>query len=385
VPTREPVEKCSFEAAPRETGDGSEGGTDSNGDGDGVHRAADAPLLSWSLRWYLMQAFFDVEANAVTMLAFRYTTLTSVTLFDALAIPASMVISRFVFFRSSRRYRLLHYVGVLVCMVGVVLNLYQDYESDSGDAVDDTEGRYPHKMWGDVCAITGGILFGLNDVLTEVTVGRSGDTTEYLAMVGIFGFPIAFLQSLAFEREEVRKFFAESEGFDDDGGGVGANATCSVDAGFLLLFAFVGVTICSYVGGTHFLVLSEAAFLNLSLLTGDLWSVLFSVAAERIVPRPLFFAALATVLSGVAIYEMAPSPALEKSRDDLRPPRTGAAAGRSDDAILRGSAKGVDDGGSIMVVRGGGYDSIDSGARHHHHRCDETDADTVELKRITIC
>ena len=79
-----------------------------------------------------------------------------------------------------------------------------------------------------------------------------------------------------------------------------------------LLFVFVGVTMCSYVGASHFLVLSEAAFFNLSLLTGDLWSVLFSVVAERIVPQPLFFAALAAVLSGVVVYEMAPSPALEK-------------------------------------------------------------------------
>jgi len=383
VPIRDFDEKCSFEAAAaaaRETGDGvhraaADDNDDDDDDDDAPSPPPPPPLLSWSLRWYLTQAFFDVEANAVTMLAFRYTTLTSVTLFDALAIPASMVISRFVFFRSSRRYRIAHYVGVLVCMVGVVLNLYQDYESDGHD--DDAKG-YPHKMWGDACAITGGILFGLNDVLTEVTVGRSGDTTEYLAVVGIFGFLIAFLQSLAFEREEVRKFFAESDGFDGDGGA----ATCSVDGGFLLLFAFVGVTICSYVGGTHFLVLSEAAFFNLSLLTGDLWSVLFSVAAERIVPRPLFFAALATVLSGVAIYEMAPSPALEKKKSGRD--RDLAATRSKDDAIFRGSAKGVDDdddGGIIIAaVRGGGggYDSIDSET--------EADADTVvELKRITIC
>ena len=42
-------------------------------------------LLNRSLLWYLLMSFVDVEANAVTMLAFRYTTLTSVTLFDSLA------------------------------------------------------------------------------------------------------------------------------------------------------------------------------------------------------------------------------------------------------------------------------------------------------------
>ena len=288
------------------------------------------PLLVWSLWWYLLLAFFDVEANAVTMLAFRYTTLTSVTLFDALAIPAAMVISRCVVFRSSRRYRPLHYFGVLLCMVGVLLNVFQDYKSDENQNDDEEQQQeYPHKLLGDLCAITGGILYGLNDVLTEVTVSKADDTTEYLGMLGVFGFLISFLQSLLLERDDIREFFdsSNSGSFDDDSsnGGDDVNAamdtmtsSCSLQSGFLLLFAFVVVTICSYVGGSHFLVLSEAAFFNLSLLTGDLWSVLFSVVAERIVPRPLFFAALVAVLSGVVVYEMAPSPALEKNQQQYQ-------------------------------------------------------------------
>ena len=257
--------------------------------------------LFWPICWYFLLAFFDVQANAITMLAFRYTTLTSITLFDALAIPSSMIISRCVVFRSSRRYFPLHYLGVIICMAGVVLNVFQDYESDVNDAEDDTEKEeYPHKLWGDVCAIVGGILYGLNDVLTELTVSKAGATTEYLGMLGACGFAIAFSQSLLLERADISAFFSSDA------------AECSQQSGFLLLSAFVGVTMCSYVGASYFLILSEAAFFNLSLLTGDLWSVIFSIVAERIVPKPLFFAALAAVLSGVVVYEMAPSPALEK-------------------------------------------------------------------------
>jgi len=215
-------------------------------------------------------------------------------------------------------------------MVGVVLNVLQDYESDINNGDDETTTTtatttakeeayyYPHKLRGDLCAITGGILYGLNDVLTEVTVSNeTGDTTEYLGMLGLFGFLISFLQSLLLEREDIRKFFSEKsddgdiDSNDDDDNGA---TSCSLPVGFLLLFSFVGVTMLSYVGGSRFLVISEAAFFNLSLLTGDLWSVVFSVVAERIVPQPLFFAALAAVLSGVVLYEMAPSPALEKQQ-----------------------------------------------------------------------
>lgn len=266
--------------------------------------------LFWPIRWYFILAFFDVQANAITMLAFRYTTLTSITLFDALAIPSSMIISRCVVFRSSRRYFPLHYVGVILCMVGVVLNVFQDYESDTNAQDNVEEEEYPHKLWGDVCAIVGGILYGLNDVLTELTVSKAGATTEYLGMLGSCGFVIAFSQSLLLERQDIMGFFSDDEG-----------AECSRESGFFLLFAFVGVTVCSYVGASYFLILSEAAFFNLSLLTGDLWSVLFSVVAERIVPKPLFFAALAAVLSGVVVYEMAPSPALEKESGNPEHPQ----------------------------------------------------------------
>jgi solute carrier family 35 protein F1/2 len=344
---------------------------------DGVDVTAsdsDTKPFSWSFRWYLLLAFFDVEANAVTMLAFRYTTLTSVTLFDALAIPAAMIISRCIVFRSSRRYHFLHYVGVIVCMVGVVLNVFQDYESDTAavDSVDEEE--YPHKMWGDLCAITGGLLYGLNDVLTEMTVSTTGGTTEYLGMLGACAFLISSVQSLVLEREEIREFFTGGGGFVAGDGNI---ATCSLQSGFLLLFAFVGVTICSYVGASRFLIISEAAFFNLSLLTGDLWSVLFSVFAERIVPRPLFFAALAAVLSGVVVYEMAPSPALEKVQQQQEQNRDG-----SND--IKGHKP------KELEYYGNGRDGIivtsnqpDSHLRNHFHD-DEADATGVELSGTAI-
>lgn len=49
--------------------------------------------------------------------------------------------------------------------------------------------------------------------------------------------------------------------------------------------------------------------LNLSLLTSDLWTTIFVVAVQGIVPDPLFYTGLALIASGVVVYEIAPSPA----------------------------------------------------------------------------
>ena len=253
---------------------------------------------------YFIIALLDCQANYFTVLAFRYTTLTSVTLFDSLAIPAAMLLSKFLL---GRRYTRIHMFGVLSCMIGILFNVYQDYQEDiedhSGNITTDTEeSTYPHKLRGDILAILGGCLYGLNDVITETSVRATGDSTEYLGMVGLFAAMICMVQATILERQDILAFFNDSSTEESE---------CSSGMAWGMFALFVGVSAAGYVGAAQFLQVSEAAFFNLSLLTGDMWSVLFSVIAEHIVPRPLFFVALVFVISGVIIYETAPSPVVE--------------------------------------------------------------------------
>ncbi len=254
---------------------------------------------------YMLMATLDVEANAVTMLAFRYTTLTSVTLLDAVAIPSAMVISKIFL---GRQYTWVHSLGVVVCMFGVVLNILQDYGSDSQQLDEETNKLYPHKLWGDILATLGGIMYGLNDTLIEATVRKNASTIEYLAIVGLLGFLLSFVQALILERDAILEFLGRHPT---------SAPVCSLTKGWALLSVFVGVTVCSYMGGSRFLMVSEAAFFNLSLLTGDFWSLTFSIVVEKIVPRPLFFLALVFVISGVVLYEMAPHPVVEQTRASI--------------------------------------------------------------------
>lgn len=71
-------------------------------------------------------------------------------------------------------------------------------------------------------------------------------------------------------------------------------------------------------GTASFLLISEAALLNLSLLTTDLWSATFSVLTEGITPSPLFWVALVVIFLGVFLYEMGPSPVAQHEEGDLR-------------------------------------------------------------------
>jgi solute carrier family 35 protein F1/2 len=131
-------------------------------------------------------------------------------------------------------------------------------------------------------------------------VRNNGGVHEYLGMLGFFAAIICLIQTLVWERNDIYEFF----GSDDK------SETCSQTMARWLLFGYVCAVVLMYMGTARFLQVSEATFLNLSLLTGDLWSVAFSVLAEHIVPKPLFFVALIFIVSGVLVYELAPSPIL---------------------------------------------------------------------------
>lgn len=264
-------------------------------------RLPSSSLFYWKkpLWQYFMIALIDVSANAVTMLSFRYTTLTSVALFDNIAIPASMLLSKCLF---SRQYTKVHLLGVIICMVGVFSNIIQDYDDDKN--VDNVDKDYPNKLQGDILAVSGGILYGITNVFVEITLRDTVDPIEYLGTIGFFGFLLSATRAFAFEWQDIQDFL-----------GHGIHGSCQSER-WWLLGIFVTANVFSYVGAARFFLISEATFFSLSLLTGDLWSVIFSIVDEHRIPHPLFFFALFFVLSGMFIYEMAPSPVLEDRRQE---------------------------------------------------------------------
>ncbi|XP_029898993.1 solute carrier family 35 member F2 isoform X4 [Aquila chrysaetos chrysaetos] len=69
-------------------------------------------------RWwkYIFLGLADVEANYMIVKAYQYTTLTSVQLLDCFGIPVLMALSWFIL---RARYRLIHFLAVAVCLLGV--------------------------------------------------------------------------------------------------------------------------------------------------------------------------------------------------------------------------------------------------------------------------
>jgi solute carrier family 35 protein F1/2 len=215
-------------------------------------------------KWkYALVAALDVYAQYTTILAYKYTTITNVALFDAFAIPSAIFVSRCFF---GRRYTGVHILAVLACVVGIALNVIQDYREDEKVATEDVSqeseqeqylaAEYPYKVAGDVLAIIGGILFGISNTLQEVTV-KDGSLLEYLGCFTFFASIIASVQAMLFERGEIVAFYGQS-----------SDETCSRSEGEFLFFIFAIGGMVTYAGVGAFLQFSDAAFFNLR------WAVL---------------------------------------------------------------------------------------------------------------
>ena len=192
-------------------------------------------------------------------------------------------------------------MGVALCIIGILLNVWQDYHDDQEQPSPITTDSHQtfllnHKFFGDLLALLGAFLFGTSDVLGEVVVRNLGGPLEYLGMMGFFGAIICTVQSFCFERDAIISLYY-------------ANELCSTF--WLLLFAFVFFSTLSYALTARFFQVSEAALFHLSMQTEGLWSVGFSVWADHIMPGPLFFVSLMAAVAGVCVYEMAPSPVQE--------------------------------------------------------------------------
>lgn len=249
--------------------------------------------LKGPLLLYMFVGLMDVYANYLTVLAYKYTSITSVTLLTAFSIPSTMILSHAFL---GRRHSLGHFAGIALCLFGIAFNVMLDCGND-GSLGDNAAKAYPHMFIGDCLAILGGFIDGTNIFVAEVVVQRLGGPNEYLGMLGCIAMSICIVHALAFEREEVYALFTIE--------------SCYGVTNWLLVFAFVACTILAYIGGAQLLHSSEATFYNLSLQTGGFWSAMLSVVAIHVTPHPLFFLALLTTVSGVSLFQISSSnPAL---------------------------------------------------------------------------
>lgn len=221
-------------------------------------------------------ALVDVMANYLVVVAYYYTSLTSVQLLDCFTIPSVILLSYIVL---HHRYKPMHYVGVIASLLGAVLLIISDFNA----AESKVRGQNP--ALGDMLVLAGAFLYAVSNIAQESTV-KNVSATEYLAMVGLYGFIVSLILSLIFENKTISAI----GDWDNE---------C-----LMLILAFNICLLFVYMLVPIFLKLSSAAVLNIGLLSADVYSLIFGVYWFHYAFSYVYILSITGICLGVIIFNV---------------------------------------------------------------------------------
>jgi solute carrier family 35, member F1/2 len=223
----------------------------------------------------IILAFFDVEGNYFTVLAYRYTTILSAQLINFWAIVVVVALS-FTFLKV--RYHWAQVLGIFVCIGGMGLLLASDHITGSNGG-DVSSGN---QLKGDLFALLGATFYGLSNVYEEWFVsGRP--LYEVIGQLAFWATFINGAQAGIFDRTSFR------------------NATWNGKVGGYL----TGYTLILFIFYTLVPVLyrfASAAFQNISLLTGNFWGVIIGLKVFHLHVHWMYPIAFTLIMAGHFVY-----------------------------------------------------------------------------------
>lgn len=235
---------------------------------------------------YAALALADAEANYFVTRAFKYTSLTSVSLLDSATIPFAMVLSMRAL---GARYGAGHCAGGALAFVGLTVLVLGD-ASKGAHGGTSAGSNVP---LGDFLAVVAAALYATSNVLNEGFL-RDADKVEILAHLGVFGTAISGVQSAVLE-------------------GMRASQLKVLGATGAAFFALYAVSLLSlYTFAMDVLELCGASAFNVSMLSSDVWSfvirLMFFGGFASSNSFIAFVAAFLLVAAGICIFALAGDP-----------------------------------------------------------------------------
>lgn len=225
---------------------------------------------------YIFLAACDVEANYIVVLAYQFTTLSSVMLLDCFSIPCVMVLGK-IFLK--HHFKLWQIVGVVLCVLGVLALVLSDWLQGSFGG-----GSASNPVLGDVLCLAGAFLYAVSNTGQESQV-KERSKIEYLALLGLFATPISAAQSAILEHNNWLQ-----------------TNWSPLNIGMLIVFS-----LCLL--GTYCLVpimleKAGATYLNLSLLSSDVFAIVAGIFLFNYIPSLLYILAAALIIIGLIVFNI---------------------------------------------------------------------------------
>ncbi|NP_001088438.1 solute carrier family 35 member F2 L homeolog [Xenopus laevis] len=192
---------------------------------------------------------------------------------DCVGIPVLMALSWFIL-RS--RYRLIHYLAVVVCLLGVGTMVGADVLAGR------EQGKASDMLIGDALVILGAALYAVSNVCEEYVV-KNLTREEFLGMLGLFGTFVSGIQLMIVEYSAI--------------------GDIQWDWKVGLLFAAFALCMFSLYSLMPVVIrISSATSVNLGILTADMYSLLFGLFLFGYNFSVLYIVAFVVIMVGFIMY-----------------------------------------------------------------------------------
>ncbi|XP_029137447.2 solute carrier family 35 member F2 [Labrus bergylta] len=227
---------------------------------------------------YLVMGLADVEANYAVVKAYQFTTLTSIQLLDCFVIPVLMLLSWFLL---KTRYRLVHFLAVGVCLLGVGAMVGADILAGRD------QGSRSDVVLGDGLVLLSAVLYAVSNVCQEYTV-KNLSRVEFLGMMGLFGTVISGIQLVVLESKAV--------------------AAIQWDLHISMLFALYALCMYALYSFMPVVVkMTSATAVNLSMLTADLFSLFCGIFLFHYIFSTLYIISFVIITMGFIMFNAVPT------------------------------------------------------------------------------
>nr|XP_057942575.1 solute carrier family 35 member F2-like isoform X2 [Doryrhamphus excisus] len=249
---------------------------------------------------YVLMGLADVEANYTVVKAYRYTTLTSI----------------------QTRYKLLHFIAVTVCLLGVGSMVGADILAGRD------QGSTSDVVLGDSLVLISAVLYAVSNMCQEFTV-KTLSRVEFLGMMGLFGTIISGIQLVALETSAVKE----------------------IKWNFHIAMLFVVYMLCMFALYSFMPVVvkrTSATAVNLSLLTADLFSLFCGIFLFHYTFSTLYIMAFVLIMVGFVTFNAIPTYNAQPEPDSRDP--SDQEAQSASDRLLPADGGGVQRNGGLMAV-----------------------------------
>ncbi|RHN48657.1 putative solute carrier family 35 member SLC35F1/F2/F6 [Medicago truncatula] len=246
------------------------------------------PLVSWY--WYLLLGFADAQGCYLVIKAYQYTSVTSVTLLDCWTVPWAILLT-WIFLGT--RYSLWQLCGGTLCVLGLSLVLF----SDTWDGGGGGGGGGSKPILGDVLVIVGTVFFAVSNVVEVVQILRIHLCCKIICNLTFFH--LIKCRNFVLRKKIVLKQLPCLVSVLE----LKTLKSIKWSGDIVLAFAGYGVSSFIYCSLAPFVLkFGGSAMFNLSLLTSDMWAVLFRVFIYHQKVDWLYFVSFLVVGIGLIIY-----------------------------------------------------------------------------------